>query len=271
MDDLRLQGTLGAAVSGTALYARDPLRIDSADNARPLNVVDHQAFTDVAMALLFDRYRLSLHIASPLYTSGHSGMVNGYQYTAPAVDVGKFPDKVMDVRIGLDARLFGATTGPFRLGLGAQLIVPSGERKYYFSDGTYRAIGRLLFAGDSGVFTYAGHLGFHLRPRDDSPAPGGPRGNELLFGAAVAPRLAVGADGRALVVGPEIFGVTAFNAFFGKTTTALEALLAARFEFADARGGLWRLKLGIGDGLNPEFGAAEWRGVAGVELSGRVE
>jgi hypothetical protein len=271
MDDLNLAGKLGAAVSFSAGYARNPYRVATADGTRPLSVVRNQASTDIGMALLYDRYRVYLNIDSPIYQTGQSGTVNGYQYAAPAVDVGRFPDKVTDFRFGFDARWLGDIVAPFRLGLGAQLIVPSGERARYFSDGTYRAMVRLLFAGDSSVINYAGHLGVHVRPRDDSPIPGGPHGSELLYGVALGPRLALGVDGSAVAVGPEIYGATAFNAFLGKTTTALEALLSARFESKNARGALMRFKLAVGDGLNPEFGAAEWRCIVAAELLGRVD
>ncbi len=272
MDDLRLQGKLGGAVSLIAGYARGPLRVDTADGSRPLNVIANQVFADTGMALLYDRYRLYLNLSTPLYTSGKSGTANGYRFTSPAVDVGKYPDKVTDIRLGFDTRLLGDANGPFRVGLGAQLIVPSGERALYFSDGTYRAMGRLLLAGDPGIFTYAGHLGLHVRPRDDRPAPFGPRGSELLFGFAIGPKLPIGTNGKsAIVVGPELYGATAVNSFLGKTTTAVEAMLTGRFEHTNSRGALTRIKLGVGDGLNPEFGAAEWRCVIGAELLGRVD
>ena len=32
----------------------------------------------------------------------------------------------------------------------------------------FRAMGRVLFAGDIGSFAYAGQLGVHIRPRDDA-------------------------------------------------------------------------------------------------------
>ena len=96
------------------------------------------------------------------------------------------PDILTDVRIGFDARILGDPKGPFRLGAGAQLYVPSANEDpaEYVTDGTVRAMGRVLFAGDVGMLTYAGQLGAHVRPRDDSPTPGAPQGSELLFGAA---------------------------------------------------------------------------------------
>jgi hypothetical protein len=163
--------------------------------------------------------------------------------------------------------------------VGAQLFVPNGNRFYtdvngnshanYDTDGTYRAMGRVLVAGDAGMFTYAGHVGVHVRPLDDSPAPGSPQGSELLFGAAAGAKVPV-LGNHSIVVGPEIYGATAFGAFMQSTGTALEALLTGRLEGTAGDGPQLRFKLGTGAGLNPHFGAPEWRLVFGVELSDRT-
>jgi len=71
----------------------------------------------------------------------------------------------------------------------------------------------------------------HVRPLDDSPAPESPQGSEMLFGAAAGARVPVGSSGTAaLVIGPEIYGATAFRSFLGSTSTALEGLLTGRLE-----------------------------------------
>jgi hypothetical protein len=57
-------------------------------------------------------------------------------------------------RIGIDGRLVGAARSAFRLGAGAQLFVPNGTRSEYDTDDTYRAMGRVLFAGDLGPLWY---------------------------------------------------------------------------------------------------------------------
>jgi hypothetical protein len=203
----------------------------------------------------------------PLVVHGESGSVGDYKLQAPAVDLAAKPDTLSDARIGLDARLLGEAMSPFRLGAGVQLLVPSGDRSDYVTDSTYRAMGRLLFAGELGLFTYAGHLGVHVRPLDDSPAPGSPRGSELLFGIAAGPRLMLDACGNTgLIVGPEVYGASAFGSLFATTATALEALLTSRLEITGERMPLLRVKAGAGGGINPHFGAPEWRAVIGVEV-----
>ncbi len=271
MDTLDLNGKLGAGVALTSGYARNPYAVAASNGSASLRVVSNQAFVDVGMAIFYDRYRLFLNIADPLYSSGMSGIAAGHQFTAPSADPGKYPDKVTDVRLGVDARLLGDAQGPLRLGLGAQLWVPSGERSLFATDGTFRAMFRTLAAGDFGIFTYAGHLGVHVRPLDESPVPGAPRGSELLFGIATGSKFSVSQScNMTAVVGPELFGATALREPFGKTTSGVEILLAGRLQRTDAHGAQQTLKLGFGEGVQAQFGAPEWRAVMAVEIHDRV-
>ena len=270
MDALDMRGGLGGVMAMTLSYARNPLRIGTSDGMQHLAVVSHQAFTDFGFAATFDRFRLYLNFDMPLSVKGNSGTVGAYSFTAPSVDLASNPDSVSDVRIGFDSRLFGNAYGPLRLGAGAQLFVPNlynAARADYESDGTYRAMGRFLVAGDVGQFTYAGQVGAHIRPLNDSPTPGSPEGSELLFGAAAGAKLP-GGDRRkmVLVVGPELYGATPFRSLFDTTRTALEGLLTGRLEGTADDGPQLRFKLGAGAGLNPHFGAPEWRLVFGMEL-----
>jgi len=268
MDDLTQRRGLGGTMALTTGYARDPLRVT--DGTTHLPVVSDQAFTELGLAATYDRWRLHLDLDMPLTVRGRSGVVGGYRFTAPYVELGSHPDTLTDARIGVDGRLLGEPRSPFRLGVSAQLFVPEGtiqgSRADYTTDGTVRAMFRGLFAGDVGLLTYAGQLGVHVRPLDDAPTPGSPRGSELLFGAAAGPRFLLGGGGTALVVGPEVYGQTAFQSFFGKDTTGLEGLLSARAEGTAEDGEQVRVKLGMGGGLDQHFGAPEWRIVVGVEI-----
>ena len=265
MDTLDMHGGVGGAVALTGGYAYNPLVV--ADGARRVGVVTDQAFAAVGAAITYDRYRFYINFSHPLVISGTGGLVGAYSFTAPYVDAGKNPDLITDVRIGYDVRLVGHSDSAFRLGIGAQLYLPNGDRADYDTDDTFRAILRVLFAGDVGHYTYAGQLGWHIRPLDDSPTPGSPQGSELVFGAAAGPRLPIGFGGtHAIVVGPEIYGETAIQSFFGSNTTGLEALLSGRFEGTADDGSQLRIKLGIGGGLSAHFGAPEFRLAFGIEL-----
>jgi hypothetical protein len=280
MDSLDMHGNLGGVMALTMGYAHDPWRVRSSDGSQRLAVVSDDAFADFGFAVTYQRFRLYLNIDMPLAIEGQSGTVGGLSYTAPTVDPGSSPDALLDARIGFDARILGDERSPFRLGAGAQLFIPNGNtcwsdttntyRCDYDTDGTYRAMGRILFAGDVGAFTYAGQAGIHIRPRDDSPVPG-PRGSELLFGAAAGARVPVSSTGRtALVVGPEVYGASALRSLFGTTSTALETLLTLRVEGTADDGPQLRFKLGPGVGLDQHFGAPEWRAVVGIEIFDHV-
>jgi hypothetical protein len=265
MDTLDLYGGLGGAISLNLDYERDPLRVR--DDAHHLAVVSDQAMTDIGFAITYRRWRFYLDLDLPLVITGQSGTVDGYAFTAPKVNLADTPDTLTDPRIGVDVRIFGGPRSRFRFGMGAQLFVPDYKRTQYVTDGTFRGMVRALFAGDVGRFTYAAQLGAHIRPLDDSSIPGSPKGSELLFGAAAGVRLPLGhVPYWAVVLGPEIFGATAFKAFFTSNGTALEGLLSARFEGTREDKMQVRVKLGAGVGLNPHFGAPEWRLTLGVEM-----
>jgi hypothetical protein len=273
MDDLSMHGELGGAMGLTTGYALKPLRVT--DGTQHLAVVSDQAFADFSFAIQHDigrtSWRLYLDLNMPLLVKGQSGTVGAYQFQAPSIDPAVNPDVMSDPRIGLDVRLFGCPDGPFRLGAGAQVFVPNGDRSFYDTDSNWRAMFRVLAAGDVGSFTYAAHLGVHVRPDLDSPGPGSPQGSELLFGAAAGPRWSLSAvHGTALVVGPEVYGETALSSPMGATTTALEALATGRLEQRTGNGALLRVRLGTGGGIVQHFGAPVWRVVIGVELSDQV-
>ncbi len=265
VDSLDMHGGLGGAAAVTASFAHDPLVVTASDGSR-LAVVANSAFVDYGFAATWDRFRFSLDFSQPLWTKGDSGSVGGYAYSAPALDLGSNPDTLGDARLGVDARLFGEADGPLRLGLGAQLYAPNNSRDAYVTDGTFRAMFRLLGAGDLGRFTYAGSVGVHVRPLDDAPVWGSPRGSELLFAIGGGYRVPLG-DARAgdVTIGPELFGASALKSLFGATTTALEGLLTARWQ-QGGEGAHLGVRIGAGGGLHPEFGAPEWRTVLSVEL-----
>jgi hypothetical protein len=266
MDDLSMHGGLGGAIAVTTGYARKPLQVGS--GAERLSVVSGHLFTDFGFAATFDRFRLYLNLDAPISTKGRSGAVNGYQFTAPSLALSNSPDSFEDARIAADVRVLGEAHTPFRLGFGAQLLFPTGKRSDYDSDGTYRAMVRALVAGDVGALSYAGQLGAHIRPLDESPTTGSPRGSELLFGAGGGVRFPLdSSSAKVIVAGPELYGETAFDSFLGSRSTGLEGLLTGRLEAISDRGALLRFKLGVGGGLDPHFGAPAWRAVCAVELS----
>jgi hypothetical protein len=265
MDELNAGGGFAVAVALTSGYARNPLMITSTDGTQRLALVSAQAFVDVGVAATYGRYRLSFHLPMPVLVVGHSGTVGPYQYSAPSVDLGSRPDTIADPSLGFDVRVVGQPGATLRLGIGAQLIVPSGDRADYVTDGTPRAMVRLLAAGDHGGFSYAGHVGVHARSLNDAPVPGSPIGSELLFGLAAGRRFTIGSRWTT-VVGPEVYGDAALRS--GATATGVEGLVTMRLEQVGVNRGL-RFKLGAGGGVDPHVGTPSWRLVAGAELFSR--
>jgi hypothetical protein len=266
MDDINISGGLGGAVSLTGGYARNPLEVTSPGNTPQLALVSGESFVNIGAAITYDRFRVYLNIPVPLSVTGNSGTLGSYQLTAPSVNSGSNPDTVSDPRIGFDTRLYGKPGSLLRLGAGAQLIFPSGNRADYVTDGRYRAMFRFLAAGDAGRFSYASQFGLHVRPVEGGLPPGGPNGNELLFGASVGRRFTV-SNGWDAVVGPEFFGETAVHSNYSGQT-GFEGLLTGRLERTGDKPHP-RFKLGIGHGLVQGFGTPEWRVLVGVELVGQ--
>ena len=267
MDTLDMHGELGGVLALTGRYAQAPVRVS--EGGQSLTVVTDAAYTQVAGAITWRAWRFSVAFDFPIVLAGRSGTVGGDAYTAPDVNLGTRPDTISDVRIGVDTRLLGEADGAFRLGLSGQLWIHSGDTTDYVTDGTYRGMIRVLVAGDVRWLTYAGQLGVHIRPRDDGGIPGAPRGSELLFGVAAGGTWAVSQAYRA-VLGPEVYGATAFNGFFQSQTTTAEALLSGRIEGTGDRGPQLRFKLGGGLGLNSSFGSPAWRVVFSIEMFGQA-
>ncbi len=261
MDTLDMHGGLGGAAAMTVDLAHDSLRIG------PLSVVREEVVVDLGVAVTYERFRLYLDFDTPLVVHGTDGTVGNDQFTGPAVDVAKNPDLLTDARIGFDMRILGKPHDYFRLGAGAQFFIPNGNPADYVTDGTYRAMFRALFAGDVGLFTYAGHVGVHVRPLDETPVLGSPQGSELLFGIAAGAKMPIDHEHAwAIAAGPELYGATAFRTPFGKASTSLEGMLTGRLEGTKDRGPQLRIKLGFGAGLSQELGTPEWRFVFGLEV-----
>jgi hypothetical protein len=266
MDDLSMGGGLGGAISLTGGDAVNPLRITGPDGKQRLTLVSQESFVDLGLAVTYDRYRVYLNLPVPIELAGTSGMLGPYQFTAPSVNIGNNPDTIADTTLGFDVRLLGKPGSALRLGLGSQLLFPSGTRADYVSDARYRAMFRFLAAGDAHGFAYAGQVGVHIRPLNEFPVPGSPVGDELLFGISAGRKIGVGGQWTA-IVGPEIFGETAFRSFPGGPT-GTEGLLTGRLERTGARSNL-RVRLGVGHGIVQSFGAPEWRVLVGIEVSGQ--
>ena len=265
MDSLDMHGEFGGVVELTAGYANNPLVAQA--GGQSLAVVSSEAFLDFGLAGTYHRYRVYANFTAPIRLTGYSGTLGNYTYTAPDINLRQTPDNMADIRLGFDARLVGDADSRFRLGAGAQLFIPNDVRADYITDNRIRAMGRLLFAGDEGIFAYAGQARVHIRPLNDYPIPGSPQGNEFLFGIAGGVKIPVG-PATQLVVGPEIYGASALRSFMQAAETDKEWLISTRLEGTGNSGRQARVKLGVGGGINPQFGAPKLRVVLAIEFFG---
>lgn len=216
-------------------------------------LVENQLYSHLGgSVILADRIRIGLNVPLQLYADGDALTINGVRYE-PASDVA-----VGDLRLSVDARLFGERDGRARLALGGEFMLPSGSTSAYTGDGEPRVLPRVLFAGEASSIVYAAKLGYMFRGRDEAFG-NAYIGNSLVFAASVGVQLA---DKR-LVVGPELFGstVTADGRAFEKRSTPIEALLGAHYDVGENL----RVGAGIGTALAPGYGAPAARGLLSLE------
>ena len=249
LDSLDLKSPLKPAVSLVGELAHRPLATYGAGGVLRTAVVDNQATLQVnGSVVLHDQVRLSLSLPVVVYQNGVNDERGSTAYAAPAG-----PTAQGDIRFSADARLFGAGGDPFSLAAGVQLFIPSGSRDRYTSDGTLRILGRLMVAGELGVFAYAVQLGAqHRTVAQDFGA--GTIGNEAQVGCALGVRLV----GGRLLIGPEFFGATVISkpgAVFTVSNTPMELLLGGHLRLPAGV----RLGIGAGVGLLHAIGSPQAR------------
>lgn len=268
MNALSQSGELAGVAALTLGTAHQPLQIH-AGNRPALSVISEQTSLNAGFAATYQRLRVYLDFEMPLSAHGDRGERGGFEYSAPSVGLSSHPDLISQALIGADVRVFGAADSALRAGFGIQLYFPNGDRDAYASDDTFHASVRALLAGDLGLFQYAGQLGVHVRPLNEAPIPEAPRGSELLFGLAAGVRLEITPQ-TSVLIGPELFGQSAFTRFLRASATGVECLGSARLETPIDGERVLGVKLGIGGGLQARFGTPEWRALLGLELSGRA-
>jgi outer membrane protein OmpA-like peptidoglycan-associated protein len=252
-ESLDLRGDQRFAAGLVLDYGYKPLVAYDTDGDERATIVGHQFFAHVGGALqMWDRVRFGVNLPVALFQDGDGGTTDGTVTAENATTLG-------DLRIGADVRLLGAYRDPVTLAGGLRLYLPTGSQDSYTSDGTVRLQPRFMVAGDIAPFTYAGHIGFTYRAKDENFA-GSAMGSE----AQIAMAGGIRALEDRLTVGPELFGstvVTDGDAFFARRTTPFEILFGAHY---DAMRNL-RVGGGFGPGLTRGFGTPKMRFVASIE------
>jgi OmpA-OmpF porin, OOP family len=250
LDTLDLRGNWRPALGVVGEYAYRPLVIYNPDGSIRVVPVSDQFALHLGGSLVFkERLRVGFDLPLFLGQGGDSGSVNGFGVVRPT------GPGVGDLRLGADLRLVGEYGGPFTAALGFQLFVPTGKASLYDGDGEVRALPRLSAAGDLGMFVYGATVGVLAKAAGGDFA-GNPNGSQLVLGASAGLRLI----DKKLVVGPELYGATAFNGFFDKESSPLEGLLGAHYSLEP-----FRLGAAVGPGLSRGYGSPAARVVGSIE------
>lgn len=258
-ESLDLRGGARPAIGLIGDFGYRPLVVRDADTAARIPVVQYQFFYHLSANLVLgDRLRLGVSLPFLLQMQGAHGTLTEVA-GVPDVDVSsKDGTGIGDLRLSADLRLVGRYGDPFTLALGATAFAATGQERNFTSDGLPRFSGRLLAAGQVGVFTYALEGGV-MRHLEQDEFVGVPFGTDLTFGAAAGFRLA---SGR-LTIGPELFGSTVTNdgGLFKTESTPVELSFGAKLQLGSAI----RLGAAGGRGLTPGFGAPLARVLVSLE------
>jgi OmpA-OmpF porin, OOP family len=204
--------------------------------------------------VFLDRVRTSLSLPVALYRHGDD--VSGATIAARAP---RERAAVSDLRVALDAGLFGEHGEIVHVAVGAQVFLPTGAREAYTSDGTFRFAPRIMVAGEGSAFAYAAKVGFMYRPFD-----GAFEGRRLGSEAFATLSAGVKVNDR-VIFGPEILGasvVTGDDAF-AKRATSVDGLLGMHVVVLDD----FRVGNAIGTGLGRGDGSPDFRLVASLEYA----
>ena len=157
-----------------------------------VDVVSAQAFLRVNASLaLWDRLLVSADMPLAVVQADQDPGIPGITFTpleAPAI---------ADLRLGLRVRLLGPDGGPFQMGLGGYLFVPTGDPAQYTGEGAVRGAPHLSIGGRVGSsvgFVWTASGGAELTASESPHA--------LTFGAGLGLLLA----GDSLQIGPELHG-----------------------------------------------------------------
>lgn len=260
-ESLDLRGAVRPALALIADISYRPLVLYDADGRELVPLIDGQFFYHLEASLvLSQRLRLSASLPLLVYTQGGEGRLAqvGNESNVPVSS--SDGSGLGDARISADLRIIGSYGEPFTLALGARLYAATGSEPKFTSDGSARVEGRLMWAGQTGWFSYAAYAGALLHSEQDDFA-GIPFGSDLTFGAGLGARLARGR----IHLGPEVFGETVISdsgdGFLKRASTPIEAALGIKLHVADTV----RLGAAAGRGLTRGTGASRFRFLASLD------
>jgi OmpA-OmpF porin, OOP family len=235
-------------------WAYRPLVVSSAGGPAATVITDDVVMHAGGGIVFLDRVRASLSLPIALYRHGDD--VNGLTVAARAP---RERATVSDLRVALDAGLFGEYGESLHVAIGTQVFLPTGARESFTSDGTMRVAPRILIAGEAAAFAYAAKVGFMYRPFD-----GTFEGRRLGSEAFATLSAGVKVNDR-VIFGPEMHTasvVTGRDAFASRST-ALGALLGMHVILADD----FRVGNAIGTDFLRGDGSPDFRLLASFEYA----
>lgn len=253
LDTLDIEGNGRLAIGMVNDYSYRSLVLYRGSGTVENSVVRNQYIAHLGASMtVADRVRIGVGVPLQLFADGHAATIGGVLHR-PAEDV-----SVGDVRLSLDARLLGDPRSSAILAVGSEFFLPAGTPSAYTGDGKPRALPRVLFAGEAGMFAYAARVGFQIRERNEAWGEG-QIGSGLVFGASGGVLLL----DRKMLVGPEVFGstVTANSRAFDARTTPVEGILGAHYDLGENL----RVGAGVGAGFTRGYGAPVFRGLVSFE------
>jgi OOP family OmpA-OmpF porin len=162
-----------------------------------------------------------------------------------------------DIKASFDLRIAGRERPDIdgaSVAIGVSAYVPTGSASDYASDDFARVAVRLATSGQRGPILGAARVGLMYR-KDELDSIGGVR-----LGTEANAVLALGYHTGALVVGPEVHGLTTLKEAFERRSTPTEVLFGVHLGLGGALVGA-----GIGTLLVSGLGAPKIRGVLSVE------
>jgi OmpA-OmpF porin, OOP family len=228
-DSLDFRGKQRPSFGTTLDFAYRPLVLFTSDGAPDYSVVKYRLDAHVGGSFVFmDRFRAGFSLPFALVNDGVAGVYADTKYRAPY----RSPT-VGDLRLGLDARIYGEYGAPFQVAAGMRLWLPTGDVYSYAGDSNVRWAPHVAVAGDVSKFgtTFAYAAKLHYQYRAQKVVFGNASiGNELGLGLALGARLLQ----NKLLVGPEYNIATRMSdRAFGTKTTPSELLLGAHYTHAN--------------------------------------
>ena len=249
LDTLDMRGKLRIAAGTTLDYAHRPLVLYTADGDPDYSVVRNRLDLHMgASVVAFDRFRADVTMPFALVNDGVAGTKGNGSYREPYRNPAQG-----DLRLGVDARLFGKHHGPLTVAVGARLWLPTGDPYSYTGDEALRFAPQALAAGRFQFLTYAARAHYMYRAHK-VPFGNGSVGNDVGVGLGASALLLE----EKLQVGPELTWATrASDLSFKKETTPIELLLGAHYMYRER----FRFGAGVSFGLTDAIGSPGVRAV----------